>query len=247
MARFRFFTGLNLVLLGVLLSVPALMSDSRTVEANHIKSDYLRSIRRIGSGYNQWADEDYCVDVTYTTLDFATAKSRIQNTLIYDRTDVNWDMKLGGYTDFYTSSLSCSQLSGAQRQAMDLEFHVMDTVQGFAPYYRADACGGTSCVVPYGDSSGGPYGRTEWQWYDLFLRGQYMKDLGDGTGQSGPDRRRHLINHETGHVLGLADGYKPDCPVSVMHPYYYGCPYNYPWPSLDLDHPSVNRIIYGQP
>jgi hypothetical protein len=80
----------------------------------------------------------------------------------------------------------------------------------------------------------------------------------------------HLVNHETGHVFGLADGgplSNPPhygCPQSIMHPQYpnialYGCdgrtlnadghPYPYvpplDWPT-DGDLDSIFRITLGQ-
>lgn len=55
----------------------------------------------------------------------------------------------------------------------------------------------------------------------------------------------HVVNHETGHVLGLKDPdqISPgvyDClgNVSVMHSQFYGCAYNREWPTWN-DHNTV--------
>lgn len=65
---------------------------------------------------------------------------------------------------------------------------------------------------------------------------------GDDVGD--PDRRRHLVNHESGHVFGLRDN-DPyvSCVYSIMHPSYYGCPGNGnpAWPSSN-DFSTVTTI-----
>ena len=221
-------------LLVVLVAVSIPLSIATNVSAHHPKSpgSYLHSIRSVSQ------TEQYCVDDYYTTLSFATVLDRVRATLIVERTDVNWDMKQGGYTDFRTTwDYPCRSLNSSTtptRAEIELEYHVQDTIQ-------ESACGGTSCAVHFGSTWSGPYGRTEYQYYNIYLRGSLISADGDV--------RRHVVNHETGHALGLADGYAPDCPspASVMHPSYYGCgSTNVPWPSLGGDHPTVNQLIFGQ-
>lgn len=68
-----------------------------------------------------------------------------------------------------------------------------------------------------------------------------------GTGVDGNSIRLydHAINHETGHVLGLADGTcSGGVPTSVMHSIAYGCSSNYAYPtSGDLS--SVTTAANG--
>lgn len=107
-------------------------------------------------------------------------------------------------------------------------------------------CGGpsdpNSCAVADGEHWNN---EVEWQYFDVYMRTVQME--GDDPWQNDPDRRRHAVNHETGHVFGLEDGgpdapgtKDPSCVQSIMHPFYYGCdgttparsPYvpRYPWP-----------------
>lgn len=229
LARFR--GGVNLALLAVLAWLPMGFAAVGTVSANHPTGFYLASMRSIGQ------TEQYCVEDINTYLAYDYVLNEVRNTLVVENTAYNWDLKRSGATDFRTVYTACRNLNNSTsptRNEVEIEYNVEDTVVT-APA----SCGGTSCAAPAGATWYGPYGRIEYQWYNVWLKGNLIA--------SGGDTRRHVVNHETGHVLGLADG-DDSCPYSIMHPSYYGCPGNGnpAWPS-DGDHATVNRLIDGAP
>lgn len=227
MWRSRFHRGLNLALLAVLALLPVGLVPA--VSANHTSTFYLSSMRSIEQ------TEQFCVEdinVAYLTYDYVL--NEVRSTLFLENPDWNWDMKRGGMTDFRTIWQPCRDLDQATRDEAEIEYHVEDPVIT-APAY----CGGTSCAAPARPLWNGPYGRVEYRWYNVWLRGNLI--------QAGGDTRRHVVNHETGHILGLADN-DPyySCDYSIMHPAYYYCPDNGrpAWPSAG-DHDTVNRLIDG--
>ncbi len=91
---------------------------------------------------------------------------------------------------------------------------------------RADqsvnGCGSVNCVYHYT-----PTWNSGWGHYDYGLSIAFMRTN---------NLYAHAINHETGHVLGLADPARSgDCPTggSVMHSRYYGCTTDYSWPTYN--------------
>lgn len=236
MSIMRCTAGVNLLLLTIVGGLLVGVAGVPGTKANHESGFYLASIRSIAQ------TEQYCVEDSNTTLGFSTALDRVRDTLIVDRTDVNWDLKQGGYTDFRTTwSYSCYDLNSSTtptRNEIEIEYYVEDTT-------TEPGCGGTSCAKRDGPYWSGPHGRTEYTWYYVWLRGNLIKNGGFDT--------HHVVNHETGHVFGLADGgptsgsWDTSCPSSIMHTSYYGCSVTLEWPSLSTDHPSVNDIIYGNP
>lgn len=238
--RRQFLVPINLALIAILGALPIVLTGDGDARAHH-KNNYniaghVASLRSI-----PW-HETYCVEDLNTTLDFNTALNRVRDTLIVNRTDVNWDLKQGGYTDFRTTWVPCRNLNSGttpRRTDVEIEYHVIDTIT--SPGW----CEGTSCAWGWGVTWNGPHGRTEWQYWKVQLRGQLIKNGGSST--------THVVNHETGHVLGLADGgptsksWDTSCPSSIMHPQYYGCSVTLDWPNLSTDHISVNQIIAGQP
>lgn len=218
----------NFLLLVIVMGLSSVLF-APTAQAHHSTGWYLGSIRSLAQ------TEQYCVEDRYTSASYEYVLHEVRNTLIVENTSYNWDMKRGGKTDFRTVWVPCRQLNSGTtptRNDVEIEYHVEDTVVT-APSW----CGGTSCAAPAGPSWSGPLGRVEYTWYNVWLRGTLIKQ--------GGDVRRHVVNHETGHVLGLADG-TGSCPYSIMHPSYYGCPGNGnpPWPT-GLDHDTVNRLIDG--
>jgi hypothetical protein len=239
---------LNAFLIMILTVVPLIAVTVIPVKAHHESYRYLSSLRSVSQR------ENFCVEASNSTMPWSTARNRVRKTLVVERTDVNWNLKQGGYTDFRTvTAASCYNLNNftsPTRDSVEIEYYVEDAGNETSP----DACGDTSCAAADADGPhwNGPHGRVEYQWYYVWLRADLIR--GDDFGN--PDTRRHVINHETGHVLGLADGgptapstADPTCPTggSVMHPSYYGCGTHLIWPSLSTDHPAVNDIIYGNP
>ncbi|HEY0641536.1 MAG TPA: hypothetical protein VGD67_28235 [Pseudonocardiaceae bacterium] len=218
----------NTILLVVLLGLSTVLL-APPAEAHHPTGWYLASMRSLPQ------TEQYCVEDRYTSAAHSYVLNEVRNTLIVENTAWNWDLKRGGKVDFRTVYTPCRDLNSGTvptRNEVEIEYHVEDTITT-APA----ACGGTSCAAPAGPSWAGPLGRTEYTWYNVWLRGSLIK--------AGGDTRRHVVNHETGHVLGLRDG-DGSCPSSIMHPSYYGCPGNGnpAWPTA-LDHETVNRLIDG--
>lgn len=230
MGRSRFTAGLNAVLLAVLVGLPMGFGAIAPVGADHSSGFYLASMRSIGQ------TEQFCVEDINTSLSYDYVFNEVRNTLLVENPDFNWDLKRSGSTDFRTVYTACRNLNGSTtptRNEVEIEYYVEDTV-----ITAPAACGGTSCAAPAGATWSGPYGRVEYQWYYVWLKGNLIG--------AGGDTQRHVVNHETGHVLGLADG-DGSCPSSIMHPGYYGCPGGNPaWPTAG-NHATVNRLIDGAP
>lgn len=234
--------GFLLFILVILATMGVLLSSASTADAHHKSGFYLGSITSIGQ------TEQFCVEASRTSLSWETARDRVRTTLIEERTDVNWDMKLGGFTDFRTVwTAPCYNLSSSTsptRSEVEIEYYVEDAGQETSPSW----CENTSCAAPDGNYWEDSAGRTGYTWYYVWLRGELIK----GDDRGAPGDRQHVVNHETGHVLGLADGgptsgsWDDSCPGSVMHTGYYGCGETLIWPSLYTDHPSVNDIIQQQ-
>ncbi len=116
------------------------------------------------------------------------------------------------------------------RNDIEIEYWVRDDTS-------ATQCEGYSCAFPFGhqylDSVSG---HLEWSGYAVRFKTSHIN--------GGVSLYHHVINHETGHVLGLqdGDGTCPD-PDSVMHSIYYGCEVNAEWPSAE-DRASVGALIW---
>lgn len=153
-------------------------------------------------------DEDYCVDSHDSGMSDATAKSRVQSTLMSDGS--HWDLIGSGKLDLYTASNPC--LSYSDRSWIEIEFHVYSNPSSFCWNET-----GISCVHQI-DLVGGYH----YRYQNVYLKTSHV---------DGPASEYHqTINHEFGHVLGLRDPSTTDgsdcSPSSIMHTFaYYGCGY----------------------
>jgi hypothetical protein len=195
--------------------------------------------------------ENACADshTGDTTVTDAYARTKIINTLKYDNTAEDWHQITGTDHLFFTiSSGACSGLSYTDLEAKELWYHVFTDDNAAAECAVNDVAGSNDCAVTrhaVTDCTGGCH--TDYYHYYVVHSRSTIYD-GDGTATE----RRHIINHETGHALGLddpsdpdGDGYYEPCTdISIMHRTGY-CPQNtnYTWPT-QADKDSVERNIY---
>jgi hypothetical protein len=183
----------------------------------------------IGSMHEAAAVEAWCAQPeTYGSSNWGTAVNNIIGALYASGSwDYRvWDPVYSGYKiDFAYGGDRCDLL--ANRSAMWIEYHLWSDNSG--------NCGSTtaSCVWHF-NRYNGPYGHLETGLAQVNLYGPYT------TGEQLPGYYMHQVNHESGHVLGLADG-TASCPPSIMH---YPCPdYSLPT-SGDLG--TVDAIALNQ-
>jgi hypothetical protein len=147
-------------------------------------------------------------------LSQATAYNRVAGALWIDGAR-DWDGLASNKVWFWPYSTACPSLSN--RSTVEIEYEV-----------RQGGCkdgSGYSCVEAftnqYWDSAMGHY---DYKFAYVTLKTAHL------TG--GAALYHHVVNHETGHILGFRDGAgSSDCPVSIMHSIAYGCSANLEWPS----------------
>lgn len=236
MWRSRFYQGLNLALLAILAWLP--LGGITKVSANHENYVPLQAIRSVA-----W-QETFCVEDAQSSLAFADVYGRINATLTWENPGGDWHQLNGNkiyFEDAYVATgVGCNGLNdwtAIRRTDVEIEYHAQDDNQ------LDPRCRGTSCAIGYGVTWSYPGGAAQ-QYYNVYLRTAVLQ--GDDYGD--PNRRRHGVNHESGHVFGLADGgpasesWDKSCPYSIMHAGYYGCPYgNPPWPTAN-DFATVTNI-----
>ncbi len=163
---------------------------------------------------HDWADEDFCVWVQDGSIAHATVVNQLRQTLYLDNPAGDWDGLAQNRVYFMPHSGSCPSL--ANRHDIQIEYRVVDGGCG-PPDYR-------SCVALYDPYWNGAVGHTDYFWTSVTFNTYRLT--------SGPAMAHHIINHETGHVLGLKDpDYHGQCEDSVMHSLYYGCDVEREWPS----------------
>lgn len=156
-------------------------------------------------------DEEYCIqshtaDVTTTALgDF------IENVLT-KRPGQHWDGAAEWRVDLWRMPKRCDEYPRAARAAIEVEYHVANA------WPTVPLCGNTvySCTVlskPTLDVTGK---HQHYDWAVIHFQSRHVRAL--------DERARNFINHETGHVVGLADPrFAGDCEESVMHNALYNC------------------------
>ena len=121
-----------------------------------------------------------------------TREIKINDTLWADsdHLDENWDMVDNTLRINLNIVGECDDLTSQERATIPIEYHILDST--------ATICGDSySCVV---DDNRGQYGgHYDYRWAYVYLNSSHMA----GTGIE--YLNRHTINHETGHVFGLAD------------------------------------------
>ncbi len=198
--------------------------------------------KHIGSVHSGFNNEGLCADPSNSVLSWTTALSHIEGALwtesrpfddtwdsqSWDPNALNWRVyffELGGG--------NCDWLDATQRSAVDIEYWLWDNTNG------GGCISPSSCVNNWTGPYNGGLGHTEYTKVRVNLYAPYT------VGTSGQTNYyRHQVNHETGHVLGLADG-DGTCPDSVMHSMAYRCSQDRSWPSTNYD-VATEVAIAGQ-
>ena len=180
-------------------------------------------------------DEDYCVQ-SHTAAVTTTALADMIETTLTKRPGQHWDGAANWRVDLWRAPKRCDEYPAAERAAIEIEYHVADA------WPNVPLCGNTtySCTVlskPTLDASGK---HQHYDWAVIHFQARHVKAL--------DERARSFINHESGHVFGLADPRFPgDCEESVMHNALYNCnQYAYVTYPTARDLASVARISARQ-
>ena len=200
--------------------------------------------------------EQFCVQVDGGSVTDAELNSYLKAALYQDNPNRDWDNLAGGR--IYWSPLGDSP---CWQQADQSQIEM-------AYYSSANGCDGYSCAWFSGDS-GWTWNGHRYYWYGRVLFKAAHLESASPCGTSCLALRRHVINHETGHTLGLADpdlpnlGQFPPYPNSsatlcgsyyrstgtgqnVMHSNYYSGYGDPVWPDTDGDIWCVERLAYQQ-
>jgi hypothetical protein len=178
--------------------------------------------------------EVFCT-ISYTTqITSSQMLSMLTNTLIYANPAEGWNGIGEGRVSFVPTALACG--------------HGVDQRIDYSA--QSAGCDGTSCLAallapkPNPLTSHKEYERASIVFYPPHLLGS-------------TNERHRIINHETGHALGLCDGgrtapdpqfgcesnpYHDKCTDSVMHS--YGCP-TVVWPSSSDRHSVISLMPVG--
>lgn len=181
-------------------------------------------------------DETYCVQ-SYTGAVSTAALGDYIEQVLTKRPGKQWDGAADWKVDLWRMPKKCSDYPRAERAKIPLEYHVADA------WPNVPLCGNTrfSCTVlqkPTMDVTGK---HQHYDWAVVYFQASHVAKL--------DERARNFINHETGHMLGLADpaGFGTDCRESVMHNALYGCnQFAYVTYPTASDLASVRRIAYRQ-
>jgi hypothetical protein len=217
-----------LVAAAALVTIPA-----QSAHASHPNPDVFRHLHNM----HYSAIEQFCVESFDTAkVSHASARSFVNQTLTQMGSGKVWDGLGNGRIDLRVTNNHCSSYDPATRRTIEIEV-----------YYGwdwSDACGLPAgywnCVRhanPVFDEQ-----RNHWdaQWayvYLVFSSGARLDNVGRG-----------FINHEFGHVWGLADpgnGGSSCTPASIMHSSVVGYPCtNWPnWYPSSADFQSVLRVM----
>ncbi len=182
--------------------------------------------QHIGS-MNGVETENVCVEIADDSITFAFARQIIEGTLVLDNPSEDWNGLKSGRVDFFVESEPCIRGFGV----IEMRYDVRQ-----APWL--EECGpGSGICADWSDPYPDPVsGHDEYLYGRVYLTTSVLRD---------PFQYRRVIDHETGHVLGLKDG-GPDydgteCTGSIMHA--YGCDNVPEWPSAE-DRASVGALIW---
>lgn len=213
--------------LAALVALGLWFSASRPAGAHHPKSNggtfHIESMDSV-SNY-----ENACTQSHISNFAQSTMRGRVVTALTGNGTG-DWDGTGSNAIDFRVDDTYCQNQTAAEDAATELEYH---------GYPNGTICGGgngVSCAVAYDTyyTPGGP-GHARYYW-------AYLNSV-DIAGSS-EQNWHHIVNHETGHMFGLADPSYGSClgDDSVMHSQFYGCAYTRYWPTSQ-DRSSVTALI----
>ena len=170
-------------------------------------------------------DEEYCIQSYTANVDGTRMAGFIEETLAKLSSTYIWDGTANWRVDFWRKSSFCLQYDTATRNTIESEFRIADSWT---------ECGaGYSCVLKFGPVTDPVNGHTHYKYANAQFVASHV--WGYDT------RARKFINHETGHILGLADPGSTGCMESVMHNDLYGCPSTIWYPSSS-DKGSVTKV-----
>lgn len=198
-----------------------------------------RSGTHIGSVHSGGATENFCA----REIDGAgwyTAMQRAKDAIYVSSWDARaWDAVQGQYKLWFVGqdSNDCPNLPPEIYANVWIEFELH--------WENYENCGSATCSIVFLENPyNGPYGHTE---YGIARGKMYSRYM---TGATNPpcctSFYLHQVNHETGHIVGLADG--TTCsPTSIMHSADYGCS-STGWPSrpTSTDITSAEAIANNQ-
>ncbi len=212
----------------ILASLATIIIVSGLVLASPIALATHRSGLHIGSMHEASASEHWCVQPqTYGSTNWSTAASNITNAVY---TAGSWDLRVwdpvySGYKVDFVAHTATTCAGDPNRSVMWVEYHLYND--------NTDNCGAKTCsIVLHTNRYNGPYGHLETGLALAQLYGPYTT-AAELPGP--PPYYLHQVNHETGHVLGLADGDGTCTPSSIMHSKAYQC-------SSDLSYPSSSDL-----
>ncbi|HEY5927298.1 MAG TPA: hypothetical protein VIV11_36675 [Kofleriaceae bacterium] len=156
-------------------------------------------------------DEEYCIQ-SHTSEVSTTALGDYIETMLTKRPGKHWDGAASWRVDLWRTAKPCNQYTSAERAAIEVEYHVATA------WPSVPLCGNTtySCTVLSKPTLDPLKKHQHYDWAVIHFQSRHVRGL--------DERARNFINHETGHVLGLADPrWAGDCSESVMHNALYGC------------------------
>ena len=217
----------------LLLFVTSLPQNIAIAHHSYGESSYFeRRDRHITSTHLRSVDELFCVDTKQSSLDLKETSNAIRD-ILYER---NYDYLGNKRINFYReggTSKHCSDLTKSELKDVKIRYIFTDNT---APY-----CGSSSysCAVrpdlDY-DKELNVYHCT----YGIaYIRPRDFQNLPD-----------YIINHETGHLLGMPDGGpnapdKSPCQDSIMHSADYGCSNGRPKNPTAYDLATVENETYS--
>jgi len=155
----------------------------------------------------------FCVDVKGASGITNTQALQKLRDKLYNR---NYDGLANGKISLYGDSGNCSELSNLSSYVM--RYYIKDDTSG-AP------CNGHSCVERF-NVINTHNNNNDYEYAKLHLKKSTFTGSVDD----------YIINHETGHIMGIPDGNgSNDCPGSIMHSVDYGCSNGWPDDPYQLD------------
>jgi len=170
--------------------------------------------------------EDYCVGDTASFLATDVVQDKVVRVVHHA---AGWE-KVGYEIRFRPQAFGPEVQLDCALEAPDIEMKIWarDPAESECPTFY------DSCVWNWREPDYNPLsGHNEYRKVNVQL---LADDIADECDPYNPVHfcDTHVINHELGHVFGLADGEAGDCaPLSIMHNAGHGCPTNQWWPTYD--------------